>query len=186
MANFFIITKTVRKVGHNTTNDRQVREFSTLEDINAQMLEDYNAYTDSQCYEIEKATIGYCSGVPTYFKAVCKGKLANSVHEAFLVKVGEEAEETKSKGLVATNGQLITGRTWDHGVIDGYHYSALVFPEASEYGINGSNVSKLSITAPSGKLAVNYDRGWDVKPSSKNLEEVVNKVLARYAISKEA
>ena len=88
MENFFIITKTVRKVGNNTTFDRQVREFDTLEGINAQMLEDYSAYKDSSCYKIEKASLGYCSGTPTYFKAVSESRHSSVVHEAFLVKVG--------------------------------------------------------------------------------------------------
>ena len=88
MANFFIIAKTVRKFGDNTTFDRQVREFDTLEGINAQMLEDYGAYKGSSCYKIETAVSWLPQCTLTYFKAVSECGHSSVIHEAFLVKVG--------------------------------------------------------------------------------------------------
>lgn len=44
------------------------------------------------------------------------------------------------------------------------HYWVKAFEEGSEWGINGGNISKLSIKID-GEWVANYDRGWDVKPA---------------------
>lgn len=90
-----------------------------------------------------------------------------------------ESLSRKNEALITTDGKPITERTWDNGVIDGYSYTALVFPEGSIYGINDGNISKLSITDPNGKLVLNYDRGWDIKPNAKT-KKIMNKILDRY------
>ncbi len=66
---------------------------------------------------------------------------------------------------------------WRKGVIGipvkdgGYkkaQYWVKAFEEPSEdYGINGGRISKLSIKID-GKWAVNYDRGWDIKPDEND------------------
>lgn len=90
-----------------------------------------------------------------------------------------ESLSKKNEALVTTDGTPITERTWDKGVIDGYSYEALVFPEGSVYGINDGNISKLSIKDPNGKLVLNYDRGWDIKPNAKT-KKIMDKILDRY------
>ena len=55
---------------------------------------------------------------------------------------------------------------WTKGTINGYDYSIKHFEEGSEYGINGGRISKLDIRRD-GKIFVNYDRGWDIKPTGK-------------------
>lgn len=90
-----------------------------------------------------------------------------------------ESISRKNEALITTDGKPITERTWDNGVIDGYIYTALVFPENSIYGINDGNISKLSIADPNGKLVLNYDRGWDIKPNAKT-KKIMDKILDRY------
>lgn len=56
-------------------------------------------------------------------------------------------------------------------VVEGktYHVNAKVFLEGSPFGIDGSSVSKLYISNENGDTVVNYDRGWDVKPTKETM-----------------
>lgn len=58
---------------------------------------------------------------------------------------------------------------WVDGTIDAFRFQAKVFNEGSVYGINEGRVSKLCIwNAAHPQLSqsiVNYDRGWDIRPS---------------------
>jgi len=63
---------------------------------------------------------------------------------------------------------------WASGVVDRYEFSALVLHEPTKLGIDKGRISKLSIWDPIIKentknfidaCIVNYDRGWDIKPS---------------------
>ena len=56
-----------------------------------------------------------------------------------------------SKGTVEINGTPVT-------------WSVKHFDECSEYGIDGGRISKMTIKIGT-KDIVNYDRGWDIKPS---------------------
>lgn len=48
------------------------------------------------------------------------------------------------------------------------HYWVKAFEEPSEdYGINGGRISKLSMKID-GKWAINYDRGWDIRPDEND------------------
>ena len=57
---------------------------------------------------------------------------------------------------------------WTKGVINGYDYYIRHFEEGSEYGING------------GKILVNYDRDWDIKPTDKEIIAVFKEILKQY------
>ena len=46
------------------------------------------------------------------------------------------------------------------------HYWVKHFEEPSEFGINGGRISKLQIKM-GGKTVVNYDRGWDIEPTTE-------------------
>ena len=52
------------------------------------------------------------------------------------------------------------------------HYWVKAFEEGSEWGINGGQISKLSIKLD-GKWVVNYDRGWDIKPDENDQNVMV-------------
>lgn len=57
---------------------------------------------------------------------------------------------------------------WERGEYKGFSYCAKVYDEPSQFGIDGGRVSKLEVRKD-GKTILNYDRGWDVKPSGDML-----------------
>ena len=57
-----------------------------------------------------------------------------------------------------------------------YRVNAKVFLEDSEFGIENGPVSKLWIADSNGNCVINYDRGWDVKPTAET-EEIYNIAL---------
>lgn len=56
---------------------------------------------------------------------------------------------------------------WVEGKVENYKFSAKIFDEGSEFGINEGRVSKLTIIDENDNCIVNYDRGWDIKPEEK-------------------
>jgi hypothetical protein len=78
----------------------------------------------------------------------------------------------------------IRGAFWLNGKVDRYDFSALILKEPSKSAIDKGRVSKLSILDPIirentnsfiAACIVNYDRGWDIRPS-KIAEPYYNKV----------
>ncbi|WP_215239039.1 DUF7678 domain-containing protein [Dyadobacter helix] len=68
----------------------------------------------------------------------------------------------------------IPGAYWLSGTVDSYEFSALILKSPSKSGIDKGKISKLSIWDPVvlentksfiGSCVVNYDRGWDIRPS---------------------
>ena len=57
---------------------------------------------------------------------------------------------------------------WVDGTVGPYTFSAKLFDTGSSFGIDGGRVSKLSIQTKT-KMLVNYDRGWDIKPTAGSL-----------------
>ncbi len=54
-----------------------------------------------------------------------------------------------------------------------------VFEEGSDFGINGGRISKLNIRTGNKELA-NYDRGWDVKPTTAIGKGALKIILKEY------
>lgn len=65
---------------------------------------------------------------------------------------------------------------WMEGNIREYFYCMKVFSNPSNMGINGGKISKLELWKD-GLLVVRYDRGWDKKPSTKELVNLVNELI---------
>jgi len=66
----------------------------------------------------------------------------------------------------------------------GITFCAKIFDEGSVFGIDNGRVSKLDIRQ-GGKIVVNYDRGWDVKPKTPEIKAVYKSVMATlYALDK--
>ena len=65
---------------------------------------------------------------------------------------------------------------WYHGTINNIKWSAKVYDEPSEFGINSGRISKLWI-AIDGVAICNYDRGWDLKPSSRDAKRAYKAVV---------
>lgn len=68
----------------------------------------------------------------------------------------------------------IPGGIWLSGKVNQYEFSALLFIAGSKTGIDKGKISKLSIWDPVVKentksfidsCIINYDRGWDIRPS---------------------
>ena len=59
------------------------------------------------------------------------------------------------------------------------HYWAKVYDTGSEYGIDGGRISKLRIDID--KLpVVNYDRGWDIEPETKEAKLALQLCMEKY------
>lgn len=67
--------------------------------------------------------------------------------------------------------------SWALGRIGDYRFEALVFPEHAvhpSFELGDSRISKLYIRRESDRTTlVNFDRGWDTRPASPELEMVV-------------
>ena len=71
------------------------------------------------------------------------------------------------------------------GTIAGHHFECLVFPERAEcpdYELGDSRISKLWLQRLSDKATVvNFDRGWDVRPTTKKAQAIVDFLAAGLA-----
>ena len=59
------------------------------------------------------------------------------------------------------------------------HYALKVYDEPSEFGINNGKISKLQLTQ-NGEIIANYDRGWDIHPTTKEAELALCILLNRH------
>jgi len=93
--------------------------------------------------------------------------------------IGDDLEITKTDRRAAGNG------TWVHGKIAGHRFQALVFPEHAEvadYELDDSRISKLWIQRLADKTQVaNFDRGWDVRPTTDVARAIVDFLAAGLA-----
>ena len=55
---------------------------------------------------------------------------------------------------------------WVSGSTNGFDFTALVYSEASEYGINNGRISKLTLTQDK-ETAVKFDRKWEKEAETK-------------------
>ncbi|WP_221392713.1 hypothetical protein [Dyadobacter sp. NIV53] len=74
-----------------------------------------------------------------------------------------------------TDDPALFRAVWLSGVVDRYEFSALILNAPSKSGIDKGRISKLSVWDPVvmeasnnfiGSCIVNYDRGWDIRPST--------------------
>ena len=74
---------------------------------------------------------------------------------------------------------------WVAGTIAGHRFEVLVFPEPSpsvEIELEDSRISKLWLQRLSDKTTVaNFDRGWDVRPTDKTAQAIVDFLTAGLA-----
>lgn len=73
---------------------------------------------------------------------------------------------------------------WEYGEEDyngaTYKWSAKVFEEDSEFGIDGGNISKLDIKR-NGKIVCRYDRGWDIEPVDEDTQTILDFIVDSFA-----
>ena len=77
------------------------------------------------------------------------------------------------------------GGAWVKGTIGGHRFDALVFPEHAEqpdYELDDSRISKLWVQRISDRATVaNFDRSWDVRPTTPVAGQIVDLLAAGLA-----
>lgn len=87
------------------------------------------------------------------------------------------ARTAKNPWIAGTIG--IPDGSGKFGHLIGVHYTAKVYDEGSEYGINGGRISKLTLSID-GRVVYNYDRGEDIPPQNEAAEKALAILLAEY------
>ncbi len=77
------------------------------------------------------------------------------------------------------------GGSWVVGTIAGHRFNALVFPEHAEspdFELAGSRISKLWLKhLDTQTTAANFDRGWDIRPTTPMAATIVDLLAAGLA-----
>ena len=93
--------------------------------------------------------------------------------------LGDDLKITKNEGRQNVGG------TWVSGSIAGHTFQVLVFPEhaeCEEYELGTSRISKLWLRRQADRQVVaNFDRGWDLEPTTDAAREVVDFLAAGIA-----
>jgi len=75
--------------------------------------------------------------------------------------------------------------TWVIGTVNGHRFDALTFPahaECADYELGTSRISKLWLKGlDGGKTVANFDRGWDLRPTTKTAAAIVDFLAAGLA-----
>jgi hypothetical protein len=99
--------------------------------------------------------------------------------DATAFDIGDDLRITKTTRRAAGAG------TWVIGTIAGHRFDALVFPEHAdcpEYELGDSRISKIWLQRLSDKTCVaNFDRGWDLRPTTKTAQAIVDFLAAGLA-----
>ena len=95
----------------------------------------------------------------------------NANHQNDL-EIGDDLVITKTTRRASGAG------TWVIGTTNGHLFHALVFPEHAEcpeFELGDSRISKLWVKRLSdGKVVCNFDRGWDVRPTTPDADLIVD------------
>ena len=105
--------------------------------------------------------------------------MLNDDHNLDVTDIGEDLRITK------TIGRNMGGGTWVIGTIAGHRFEAMVFAEHADYPdyeLEDSRISKLFIKRIADKQIVcNFDRGWDIRPTTKLATVIVDFLAAGLA-----
>jgi hypothetical protein len=95
------------------------------------------------------------------------------------LEMGDDLRITKTTRRASGAG------TWVIGTIAGHRFDCLVFPEHADcpdYELDDSRISKIWLQRLSDKATVvNFDRGWDVRPTTKVAQAIVDFLAAGLA-----
>jgi hypothetical protein len=95
------------------------------------------------------------------------------------LEIGDDITITKTTRQAAGAG------TWVRGRLNGHRFGALVFPqhaENPEYELGENRISKLWVQRLADKAEVaNFDRGWDVRPTTDEAAAIVDFLAAGLA-----
>ena len=95
------------------------------------------------------------------------------------IEIGDDLEITRTTRRASGAG------TWVIGTLNGHRFDALVFAEHAEcpnFELGDSRISKLWVQRISDDQEVcNFDRGWDVRPTTKIAAAIVDFLAAGLA-----
>ena len=95
------------------------------------------------------------------------------------LEIGDDLTITKTTRRAAGTG------TWVRGRMNGYRFDALVFTdhaESPDYEMGESQISKLWVRRLADRQTVaNFDRGWDVRPTTDEAAAIVDFLAAGLA-----
>ena len=95
------------------------------------------------------------------------------------IEIGDDLEITRTTRRASGAG------TWVIGTLNGHRFDALVFAEHAEcpnFELGDSRISKLWVQRISDDQEVcNFDRGWDVRPTTKTAVAIVDFLAAGLA-----
>ena len=95
------------------------------------------------------------------------------------IDIGDDLAITKTTRRAAGAG------TWVIGTLNEHTFNALVFPEHAErpeYELGDSRISKLWLQRISDRATVvNFDRGWDIRPTTETAQAIVDFLAAGLA-----
>ncbi len=81
--------------------------------------------------------------------------------------------------------RLSAGGSWVKGTLAGHRFDALVFAEHAEcpdYELDDSRISKLWLQSLTDhRVVANFDRGWDIRPTTKTAQAIVDFLAAGLA-----
>ena len=87
--------------------------------------------------------------------------------------------------ITKTDSSRQMGGTWVTGTIAGHSFQVLVFEdhaESEEYELGTSRISKLWLRRQADREVVaNFDRGWDLEPTTDAAREIVGFLAAGIA-----
>lgn len=99
-------------------------------------------------------------------------------------KTTDAGEMLDTLKITKREGRKVGGN-WITGTIAGHKFEALVFPEHAEcesYELGNSRISKLWIkNIEENREAANFDRGWDVEPTTPAARQIVDLLAAGLA-----
>ena len=87
-----------------------------------------------------------------------------------------KSQQIRTKVKDRSNDPQVEGAVWISGTVNQYEFSALILKTPAKTAMEKGRISKLSIWDPAvrkatsnfiGACIVNYDRGWDIRPSRR-------------------
>jgi len=87
--------------------------------------------------------------------------------------------------IARTTRRAAAPGTWVKGTLNGHRFQALVFSEHAEcpdYELGDTRISKLWIQCLADHAVVaDFDRGWDIRPTTKTAQAIVDFLAAGLA-----
>lgn len=145
-----------------------MRKFVTLNEFIASLQKIAKTHGND-----EVLSLGSCSGKfegldsPRSIHLICNGK-----EETFYVPCYADNQPTNDSPWMKGRVQIAGGT---------FLFTMMRFDEPSDFGIDCGRISKLTIrNERTDKEVINYDRGWEIQPKTKQAQAVLDWVLRNF------